>query len=236
MIPDRNKTPEVSKPSGVFSTKSRRRPTRLAAGFFFPPKRLTYREQINSMLPEVRLMSKVHKILVAVAGLHLFMVLLGAIQVDFRYWTNIPSRALAWYGSMTGANMYYGFFSPGLDVPYRCHFTMIDQEGNEFAEDTLAIGSTTESNLRFKSINFLGTLSEEDSFKQMRSFAATMLGRYPRAEHVRITVQYFGVPAAEGEMVGDVPSMEQYRAGKRSEWHAYHQLILSRHQVYELSE
>lgn len=182
-------------------------------------------------------MSKGHKVLVTLAGLHLFMVLLGSAQVDFRYWTNVPSRVLAWYGSMTGSNMYYGFFSPGLDVPYRCHFTMIDVEQNEFAEDTLEIGTTTESNLRFKSINFLGTLSEEDSTKQMKSFAATMMNRYPRAEHVRVTIQYFGVPPTDEEAtVGDVPSMQEYREGRRSEWHDYHYLVISREQVYELLE
>lgn len=179
-------------------------------------------------------MTRRHKLLVTLAGIHLLLVLLGSMKIDFRAWSNPAAKVLAWYSAMTGANMYYGFFSPGLEVPYRVHFTMLLPDGTEIAAETLEIGSTTESNLRLKSINFLGVLSEEDSDKQMRSFAGTMFGKYPGAEHVRICMQYFGLKSDNLETLGDVPTMAEYRAGKRSEWHAFHQIVLSRHQFYQV--
>ncbi len=181
-------------------------------------------------------MTKRHQILVMLGGIHLLLVLLGSMKVDFRVWNNPAAKVIAWYSAMTGANMYYGFFSPGLEVPYRVHFTMLLSDGTEIAEETLEIGSTTESNLRLKSINFLGVLSEEDSDKQMRSFAGTMFGKHPGAEHVRISMQYFGLESASLDTLGDIPSMAEYRAGGRSEWHTFHQLVLSRHQFYQLNE
>lgn len=107
-------------------------------------------------------MTKKHAILVALATFHLVIVVLGSLQIDFRTSTNSPGWALAWYGSVTGANNYYGFFSPGLDVPTQATFSMLDKDENTIAQDTLAVGSTTESNLRLKSINFLGVLDEHD--------------------------------------------------------------------------
>ena len=111
-------------------------------------------------------------------------------------------RAFNWYGGMSGGSNRYGFFKE-VGSACKASFLMSDEEGNEW-QDTLDHGISHEASLRYQGAMFIYPDWGEQLSLQ---WAATMFGRHPTAYQADV---YF-------ESI-DVPSMDEYRAGKRPEW------------------
>jgi hypothetical protein len=185
-------------------------------------------------------MSTKHAIFTVLAGLHLTLVgwsafsgieLFGSLKpvgvgtaggaagpLGLRERPEPPAfNPLAWYGDMSGANNGYGFFAPGVAPEFRAVFTLIDAEGNQWT-DTLVHGKTHEANLRLTGIVCLfPEMPEALQERLAASWAATMFGRHPKAEHVIIRVDVY-----------NPPTMEQYRAGERPAWKPLSRWVYSR--------
>lgn len=171
-----------------------------------------------------------HKLLTALAGFHLILIVLGAMHLHFGQSTSALGQAGYWYGTMTGAGSSHGFFAPGLTAPVRIMFQMYDAEGQEWT-DTIAFGSTSESNVRLKNISVNPPdLEAAHNDPMMKSLAGTMFGKHPEAVLVVVQFQYYVLEKSDPNAEDDFPTMEEWRAGKRPEWVTFYQLPYQRKQ------
>jgi hypothetical protein len=147
-----------------------------------------------------------HAFLVGLAATHLVLVACGAGG-----WTLVPddtpaNRWLRLYGELSGADNRYGFFAPAVGSQLRTLFTLQDEQGRTWT-DTHEHGRTHEGNLRFGGLTDAAWAHGNLDPVQLRSWAAAMLGRHPTATSVTICIQAYSVP-----------TMSDYRFGKRPEW------------------
>lgn len=112
-------------------------------------------------------------------------------------------KAVAWYGAMSGGANRYGFFKE-VGSACRARFVMADETGETTWEDDLDHGMTHEAALRYQGAMFLYPEWGESLSSQ---WAATMFGRHPNAYQVHVIYEHI-----------EVPTMEEFRAGKRPEW------------------
>jgi hypothetical protein len=152
-----------------------------------------------------------HRIYTALAGIHLMLVVCGALGWNILPQESVPGRALQAVRGYTGSDTGFGFFAPGVPGQIRAKFYMRDANGKEWS-DFLDSNMTREAKLRAGSGVGLADEIEEGKFKTdfAKSWAATMFGRYPTAKTVFVEMEYY-----------DPPSMEEYRNGKRPEWKAF---------------
>lgn len=146
-----------------------------------------------------------HKLLYAIAALHLFMVTLYAAH--FAEWSNNENtfiKALSSVGDYTGSNNIFSFFAPGLsDQPYVVYATK-DQEGKEKVIDLQ--GDSPDFTNRIN--NIYGYLTLEEARPVFAaSLANFIFTQYPNAEKVRIAM-----------VVQKIPTMKEFEEGKRCQW------------------
>lgn len=150
-------------------------------------------------------MSRKHKLYYLFAGLHLLMVALYAAHMA--EWGPANSRAfnaISTVGNFTGSNNIFSFFAPGLSNQPYVIYTLKDSSGKEKLVDLT--GTSPDFSNRITDIYGFLTIEESRSLLSM-CLAQTVLNQYPRAKTVRVSmiVQY-------------IPTMKDYRSGKRSTW------------------
>jgi hypothetical protein len=144
--------------------------------------------------------------LVAVVG-HLGLVVMGALQIhpDGDGWL---ARALAVYGGLSGAESGYAFFADSITPLPRARFHVSDA-GGAILIDALESGFSRETEIRILNL-VTPFLNVEDPTIQRSiaaSWAGKVLARHPAAEGVLVRLETY-----------DLPSMPEYREGKRSGW------------------
>jgi hypothetical protein len=161
-------------------------------------------------------MTRRHKILTAIAALHLVLVVCGAV-----HWPVLPAyseagQAVAVVRNYTGSDSSYGFFAPGVSSQIRVRFTLFARDGQQWA-DELDKGMTQEARLRISS-GLHAIMDDPGRLGDLApSWAATIFGRHGAAKKVIAIVEYF-----------DVPTMEEYAAGQRPHWVAVYRQEFTR--------
>lgn len=160
-----------------------------------------------------------HAFLTGLAALHLFLVACGASGVGL-----LPPGSTSWkwlrlYGELSGADNRYGFFAPAVGYQLRTLFTFVDKDGHSW-EETHERGTTPESNLRLGGLTDAAWAQGEADRRQIHSWAASALGRNPKAVAVNITIQSYYLPG-----------MWEYRQGMRPKWYPVFQTVYTRQEV-----
>ena len=143
---------------------------------------------------------------------HLAAVICGAAHWLPERSTTGVGKAIAWYGRMSGADSQFGFFAPAVVSNYRTRFNLQNERGDTWP-DRLEQTKSTEAALRLEGIverAFANGAAEESAQRRERlvkSWAAAMFTRHPRAVSLTIVVEVY-----------DVPTMAEYRAGLRPKW------------------
>jgi hypothetical protein len=156
------------------------------------------------------------------AAAHLVVVVCGANGC-------LPGRTgaplaylLRWYAQLSGADSQYGFFAPEVGSEQRARFLLQDDEGCAWSE-TIDQAHSPEARLRLINIvesPFMsGTAAELPEWRQelVKSWAATMFSRHPRAVSLTIVVEAY-----------DVPTMAEFRAGQAPSWKVVYEARVQR--------
>ncbi len=161
-------------------------------------------------------MNRVHPFKVAIALLHLALVVCGAAGGYGLFAGLGPfTSGVFLYGALSGSSNGYGFFAPGINSQVGAAFLLEDADGNTWT-DELQRGHGREAVLRINSgVSWAG--QEELRDELARSWAATMFGRHPTATEVVVQVRIY-----------EPPTMEQYHDGVRAEWEVIHEAVFSR--------
>lgn len=158
-------------------------------------------------------MKRTHLIVTLIAAGHVALIACSAFQLSQP--TSALGLPLRWYGAMTGADGNYGFFAPGVSSQLRASFTMADRRGRTWT-DALADDSNREVELRLGSM--FGMTSEPELGQAITAaWAAQMFGRHPNAQFVTIRIEAY-----------ELPTMDEYRAGKQPEWQLVEEMTFSR--------
>ena len=150
------------------------------------------------------------KMMTVIATLHLFLVAIGAFELDLFSNDNLNS-ALDYYGSLSGASASYGFFAPGVDLQIRAVFDVENAHGDHQLVQ-LENGQNSEFYLRTGDIieNFYND-EMADPMKFQRdlasSLSATIFSRTPNARNVTIHLDEF-----------KPVNMAEYRSGLHPKW------------------
>lgn len=157
-------------------------------------------------------MKKFYPYILAVAGVHLILVVMGAAQFD---WTRVGAMGKYFqnYGEVTGSGSGFGFFAPGVGHQLRAEFDVTDLNGKTFTTSVLN-SSTHESDIRIGNvITSFGRNSEDEKSRRalVASWAGKVFSRYPTASEVVVRLESF-TPV----------NVKNYREGKRSEWKHYY--------------
>jgi hypothetical protein len=160
-------------------------------------------------------MSTRHTLLTSLAGVHLALVVCGALNWSPLSQERLPGKVLRVGQAMTGSDTGYGFFAPDVGCDLRARFTLIDAAGRRWT-DKLDAGNTLESRLRVS--NILSLFEEEEWRREAAgSLAGIMLARNPTAVKVIVQIDVF-----------DPPSMKDYRAGESLQWQLMYEATVSR--------
>ncbi|MEO8765523.1 MAG: hypothetical protein ABI416_14590 [Ginsengibacter sp.] len=147
-----------------------------------------------------------HKLYFSLATLHL--VLIGLFASHLGEWGRAEHpvmKAVSCLGDYTGSNNIFSFFAPGLsDQPYVVYATK-DATGKERVLDLK--GNSPDFTNRINNIYGYLTLEEGRSVFSA-SLAQFVLQRYPSADKIRVAM-----------VVQKIPTMDEFRDGKRSQWH-----------------
>lgn len=159
-------------------------------------------------------LTKIQKIGLAVASVHLLIVFIGA--ADFHPWSRLGrvGRSVEYYGNLSGASSGYGFFAPGVGSQLRARF-VANEKQSSIAETSLETGRSHESDIRIG--NIVGWFwNDQTDINLKRSLAASwagkIFGRYPTADNVVVHLDTY-----------ELVSMEEYADGKRSYWKPFYQ-------------
>lgn len=158
---------------------------------------------------------------VSLCAIHLAVVILGASGYlphrDRGTW--VPG--LHRYAMMSGANSQYGFYAPSVGNYSRTRFELRDESGRTWS-DTFETAKFSEARLRLGGADFPFLNGEAQQSPQLRermvkSWAATMFTRHPDAVALTVFVESY-----------DVPSMADYRGGRRPNWNLIYQAHVRR--------
>jgi hypothetical protein len=153
--------------------------------------------------------------LLLVAGAHLGIVAGGALEKLPRRggWA---TRLLIEYAALSGADSFYTFFAPTVGPAIRLIFTVTDRSGG-VCTDVLKGATNVEVDSRVDDLFSLFWYAD-DAFQGtlLRSWAGMMFTRHPGAERIVVRVEAY-----------DLPSMAEYRRGRRSEWDVRHHATFS---------
>lgn len=147
-----------------------------------------------------------HKLYFVLASLHLVMITLFAAHLgEWGKAENPVIKAVTGIGDYTGGNNIFSFFAPGLsDQPYVVYATK-DSAGKERVLDLQ--GNSPDFTNRINNIYGYLTLEEGRSVFSA-SLAQFVLQRYPSANKIRVAM-----------VVQKIPTMSEFRNGKRCQWH-----------------
>ncbi|WP_437293168.1 hypothetical protein [Sorangium sp. So ce426] len=151
-------------------------------------------------------MSRSGAVLAPAAALgHLGLVILGALFVYPRGDGRL-TRALSYYGAISGADLAYTFFAPNVDAAPWATFQIM-YPGGASASDTLGPANGHEEEIRIRSV--VSTFFRQPTSRSalVASWADEMLSRHPGAESVVVRLEACALP-----------SMREYRAGRRPRW------------------
>jgi len=147
-----------------------------------------------------------HKLYYCLAAFHLAMIILYAAH--FAAWGPLHSRAfnaVSIAGNYTGSNNIFSFFAPGLSNQPYVVYTLKDPNGKENIIDFT--GRSADFANRINDI--YGYLTIEESRPVLSiCLAHAVMKQYPDAKKIRVSM-----------VVQFIPSMQEYRQGKRSTWH-----------------
>lgn len=156
---------------------------------------------------------------------HLAVVVCGASGL-------LPERTggplvypIQWYAKMSGAECRYGFFAPEVGSEQRATFLLQDDQGSTWS-DTIDQATGSEARLRLISIvdnSFMSGAAEElPAWRQqlVKSWAANMFSRHPRAVSLTVFVEAY-----------DVPTMADFRASQRPSWKVVYEARVQRNSL-----
>lgn len=158
-----------------------------------------------------------HCIWLLLAAAHLALVICGACD-------GLPdgrgepiARPLLWYAQMSGADSKYSFYAPEVGDNYRARFTLQDSQGCAWSA-SFEEADSPEARLRLSGIaaagfaNGAAAESPERRKRLVRSWAATMFSRHPSSVSLTVVVEEY-----------EIPTMAQYREGRRPRWNVVYQ-------------
>jgi len=143
---------------------------------------------------------------------HLATVGAGACHLLPDWSSGPPAQVVRWYATMSGAGTGYGFFAPVVGAEHRARFRLQDDQGRTWW-DVFDETSSPEARLRLTGIVDLpfmsGRAGEFPEWRQrlVKSWAAAMFNRHPRAVSLEVSVEFY-----------DIPTIAEYRAGSRPSW------------------
>ena len=148
-------------------------------------------------------MSTKQRLLLAFWAVHLTLCVFSAAP-DFLHIAHSRAwRFIAPYGAYTGATNKYGFFAPNVPGARRVRVRVLCGEEWIPVEAPL---QGPESKLRLTTVTSLLMFKEMEE-PVAASWAAYAFGNFPCAKAALVEVDYY-----------EVPSMKDYRQGKRPEW------------------
>ncbi len=132
----------------------------------------------------------------------------GAMELDF----NHAPPVVAQYAALSGTDSAYSFFAPSVGTQLRASFELTDAEGKT-STDVLTTGTSHEADLRIGDMVAIFSMVGQDLQRSLAgSWAGRVLARHPEAEHVVVRLDAY-----------DLPTMAEYREGKRPEWSPYYE-------------
>lgn len=153
---------------------------------------------------------------------HLVVVVCGACAC-------LPERSSAplahmfrSYARLSGADSDYGFFAPAVGEAQRANFLLQDARGSTWS-DSIDQAKSPEARLRLINIvehPFMSGAAEElPVWRQqlLKSWAAKMFSRHPRAVSLTVVVEAY-----------DVPTMAECRAGQAPSWNVVYEAQVQR--------
>lgn len=153
------------------------------------------------------------RLAIAAAVVQLGFAAAGAMELDYDH----ANVVLAEYGALSGTDSSYGFFAPSVGTQLRTTFVLTDAAGNT-TTDVLTTGVSKEADLRIGDMVAIFWMDDQDLKRAMAgSWAGRMLARH--AEAVRVAVHLDAY---------DLPTMAEYREGKRPEWGPYYEAVFVR--------
>ena len=158
----------------------------------------------------------------ALAGGHLAVVVCGACYCIPDAGRGPAGGLVHGYGTITGADSSYGFFAPEVGCLHRAQFVLQDDHGNSWS-DSFDQASTNEARLRLSGIVEVAFMSGEAyeapqwRKRLVKSWAATMFERHPRAAALSVIVEAY-----------DIPTMAAYRGGSRPNWQTVYEAQIRR--------
>lgn len=134
---------------------------------------------------------------------------------------NRVAKALLLYQYVTGTGNCFGFFAPGVISMLKVSYEI--RQGEQVIGKGLISSENDEVSLRLHNLTQQFWTASRDP-KVRRSLAASMAGRlftrYPQADTVSLMLHSFVMP-----------SMAQYRAGRRPSWEKNYEGTFQRHQL-----
>jgi hypothetical protein len=132
----------------------------------------------------------------------------GAMELDFDH----ASPVIAQYAALSGTDSAYSFFAPSVGTHLRVMFELTDAEGKK-STDVLTTGASHEADLRIGDMVAIFWIVDRDLQRSLAgSWAGRILARHPGAERVVVHLDAY-----------DLPTMAEYREGKRPDWSPYYE-------------
>lgn len=152
------------------------------------------------------------RLAIAAAVVQLGFAAAGAMELDFDH----ANRVIAEYGALSGTDSAYGFFAPSVGTQLQATFVLTDAAGNT-TTDVLTTGVSKEADLRIGDMVAIFWMDDQDLKRAMAgSWAGRMLARHPEAVRVAVHLDSY-----------NLPSMAEYREGKRPEWDPYYEAVFA---------
>jgi hypothetical protein len=158
---------------------------------------------MNAGLP----VRRAHALWVAAAAVHLALVICGAAKIELPE-TSLPGRAVAAYRAYSGSNNGFGFYAPAVASELRATYR-ICREGK------CAAAPRPPAMNREAALLLTSVYGVRDVLAA--SLAAAQFQRAPDAGVIVVRAEAFFVP-----------TMEEYRDGKRPEWRTGYEYAFTR--------
>ena len=144
--------------------------------------------------------------LLSLAVVHFGLVAMGAVEMRLPG-SGWATQAMEGYRALSGTNVYYSFFAPGVDTQVRPVFEVTDRSG-VMTTDMLSRAVNSEVDIRIGNMTSFLKYEDEDFQRAiLASWAGVMFARHPDAEQVVVRIEAF-----------ELPSMEESREGRKPGW------------------
>lgn len=167
-------------------------------------------------------MSNSHRLWIVLGAAHLVVVIVGASHLLPGRRTTGIGKAVECYGRMTGSGSQFSFYAPAVVARFRTRFILQDARGDTWT-DSLEQTKNQEAGLRLEGMierAFANGAAEESALRRERlvkSWGAAMFNRHSRAASLTIVVEVY-----------DVPTMSDYRVGRRPSWETLYEARVER--------